>query len=325
LWVATGYLLSLLQLRLIFVDTDLQRTRALGWGIMEAICENLQLPRADFAEAWDTIKIEPEVRTRLVAQALLSLQLRQKYTFEAMPVHGFLLLSGPPGTGKTTLARGLANEVARALPESKVRFLQIDAHALGSSSHGKSQKEVTKLFQQTIPEFAITEPTIVLLDEVETLAADRQRMSLESNPIDAHRATDAALSGIDLLCRKHRNTLLLATTNFPKAVDRALMSRADWIEEVGLPTAEVRQEIIADALIQLAKNWPQVANLKSQMAAFVRASDGLDGRRLRKAMISAAASSIETGRDLNKLRPEHILQTLKLTAAIEQTRQEAAE
>lgn len=183
---------------------------------------------------------------------------------------------------------------------------------------------MTKLFQQTIPEYAAQGPTIVLLDEVETLAADRQRMSLEANPIDVHRATDAAIAGIDLLTRKHRNTLLIATTNFPKAVDRALLSRADWIEDVGLPNAEARQAIIADTLEHLAKEWPEVGELKSQMAAFVRASDGIDGRRLRKAVMSAAASSLETARDLNKLRPEHLLQTLKLAADSQRLEEKAA-
>jgi AAA+ superfamily predicted ATPase len=264
------------------------------------------------------------VRKRLVAQSLLAMQLRQHYPFEAMPVHGLIVLSGPPGTGKTTLARGLANEVAKALAPTPTHFFQIDIHALGSSSLNKSQKEVSKLFQQTIPEMALQGPTIVLLDEVETLAGDRQRMSLEANPIDVHRATDAALSGIDFLCRKSRNTLLIATTNFPKAVDRALLSRADWIEDVGVPNAEARHQIIEDAISQLAKKWPRVADLKSQMPAYVRASEGLDGRRLRKSIISAAASSVETAQDLNKLRAEHILNTLKLTTAQDAMR-EAAE
>jgi len=290
---------------------------------MEAIAQVCHLPHADFAESWSAIKLETAVRERLVAQSLLSLQLRQRFSFEVMPIHGLIVLSGPPGTGKTTLARGLANKVAEALGGNKSQFLQIDPHALASSSLGKSQKEVTKLFHQIIPERAANGPCIVLLDEVETLAADRRRMSLEANPIDVHRATDAALSGIDLLSRQHRNTLLIATTNFPEAVDRALLSRADWIETIGLPNAMARQDIIADSLDQLATQWPQVARLKAEMKAFVAASEGMDGRRLRKAIISAAAASIETARDLNKLRPEHVIQTLQL--ATNRTLREAAE
>jgi AAA+ superfamily predicted ATPase len=288
---------------------------------MDAISDEAQLPHADYAAAWSAIKLDDAVRTRLVAQALLAFQLRQHFPFERIPVHGLIVLAGPPGTGKTTLARGLANQVAEALKPKKVKFLQLDPHALGSASHGKSQKEVSKIFDQLIPEHAVHGPTIVLLDEVETLAADRQRMSLETNPVDAHRATDAALAGIDLLARKHRNTLLIATTNFPKAVDRALLSRADLVEDIGLPNAHARQEIIGDTLATLASQWPKISGLSAQIPAFVKASDGLDGRRLRKAMISAAASSVETARDLNKLQADQVLKALKQALEIEKAQE----
>lgn len=282
---------------------------------MEAIADECRLPSDAFAAAWDAIKVDHAVRDRLLAQAVLSLQLRMHFSFEVMPVHGLIVLEGPPGTGKTTLARGLADRVARALKPRGATFLQVDPHAMASSSLGKSQREVTRLFQQVIPERAANSPCIVLLDEVETLAADRQRLSLEANPIDVHRATDAALAGIDLLARKARNVLLLATTNFRTAVDRALLSRADWIEEIGPPGEEARRVIILDSLQTLASRWPGVTQLCDHAADFARASAGLDGRRLRKAIISAAAASLETAQDPNKLRAEHVMQVLATVTA----------
>lgn len=281
---------------------------------MDMIVEQLSLPEASLEAAWKAVKIGPTVRERLMAQSLLALQLRRQFPFETMPVHGLIVLAGQPGTGKTTLARGLANQVASALKRSKSSFIQVDPHALTSSSLGRSQKEVAKLFHQTIPEHATGGPCFVLLDEVETLAPDRQRMSFETNPADVHRATDAALAGIDLLTRKHRNVLLIATTNFPKAVDRALMSRADWIEDVGLPDADCRRQIIAEVLDQLATVWPRVGDLKPHIGSFVAVSECFDGRKLRKAIIAAAATSVETARDLNKLKPEHVMATLKALA-----------
>lgn len=277
---------------------------------MDLIADQQKLPHKDLAAAWQAIKVTEQVRERLLAQSVLALQLRQKFGFESMPVHGLILLSGPPGTGKTTLARGLANKIAEAMKGEKARFIQIDPHALSSAALGRSQKEVTKLFHQVIPEYAADHLCIVLLDEVETLAPDRHRMSMEANPIDVHRATDAALAGIDLLTRKQRNVLLIATTNFPEAVDRAFVSRADWIENIPLPDAEARAEIISDVLQHLASEWPRLRDLKNHLTPFVKASEGLDGRQLRKAIVSAAASSVETAKDPNKLKAEQIIATL---------------
>lgn len=278
---------------------------------MDTVVEKHTLPEPGFAAAWEDIKVGADVQERLIAQSLLCLTIRQKLPFEVAPLHGLILLSGPPGTGKTTLARGLANEVAKALAPKRVTFVQVDPHALASSALGRSQREVTKLFQQTIPEIAADGPTVVLLDEVETMIASRHRMSLEANPIDVHRATDAALAGLDTLTRQHRNVLLVATTNFPEAVDKALLSRADLIEHIGPPDGAAREAIIREVLEHLAGEWPAIAKLARDVKTFVAASEGLDGRRLRKAVIAAAASSIATARDPNGLTAGQVTSALK--------------
>jgi AAA+ superfamily predicted ATPase len=275
-------------------------------GNPDGVARRCQLPVDKLGSAWTSIKLCDGVHERLLAQSLLALNVRRELPFEVAPLHGLILLMGVPGTGKTTLGRGLANQIARQLPGTKATYIEIDPHALASSALGRSQQAVAKLFGQTIPELAIDGVAIVLLDEIETIAVSRHRLSLEANPIDVHRATDAALAGMDRLTREHRNVLLIGTTNFPEALDQAVISRADHVEEIGLPTEPARREIILDTLKGVAAVWKRVMALEREVGRLAKAAEGLDGRRIRKMIFAAMASDIETAKDPNKLTATQI-------------------
>src|SRR5690606_39768076 len=67
-----------------------------------------------------------------------------------LPLHGVILLVGPPGTGKTSLARGLAHRIAESFKGQPFRLLEVEPHSLTSAMLGKSQRAVTDLFAKSI-------------------------------------------------------------------------------------------------------------------------------------------------------------------------------
>ena len=162
---------------------------------------------------------------------------------------------------------------------------------------------MTELLGSTIAECAATHPLIVLLDEVETLAVDRSRLSMDANPIDVHRATDAVLAQLDHLADRCPNVLFVATSNFPQAIDRALLSRADAVVPVPLPGVAARRRILEATLAAVASAFPKVGALPGSrgLDRVVDACADLDGRGIRKLVAAACAFDKDTALDPNRL------------------------
>src|SRR5690349_15375577 len=280
------------------------------------------LPAEHHDRDWDSIIVPPEVKAGLLAQALLVLKHgRQLSMLSGLP-HGLIVLAGPPGTGKTTMGRGLAQVAALPISrEGATTLIEINPHAFPSDMLGESQRNVTRLLTETVPEIAARRPfTIVLIDEVESFAVRRSTASFEANPVDVHRATDAVLLGIDEIAKNLPAVLFVTTTNFIAAVDEAFLSRADLVMTFSLPDRETIERILDHALGELAVQWPTLLPLAedrahiSQLAALC---EGWDGRRIRKLVLSALAQRVEVARDPAALSWEDLITAARKKGGVE--------
>jgi SpoVK/Ycf46/Vps4 family AAA+-type ATPase len=277
---------------------------------IEGIVGLTELPDDTWTDRWDRIIVPDERKERLLNHLVFALRHRRRVSLVSLPVHGLLIMAGPPGTGKTTLASGLADRAARVLDE-RLLFVDIDPHAFPSQLLGESQRSVARLFERTLPDLARRGwPTVVLLDEVEALAVSRNGASLETNPVDVHRATDAVLAGVDRVARDWPNVTFVATTNRRLGVDTAFLSRADLVEQIGYPSADAVLGILEDTLRDLA---PAAAADTAGLRALAAecAEQRLDARQVRKLVLRALCSRRDLVLDPAALRIPDVLDALR--------------
>ena len=247
------------------------------------------LPCREFSEYWDSLYLDEGKKLRLKNYARTALEFGNlNVNASLVAFNRVVLLHGPPGTGKTTMCKGLAQKLAIQMLDtySEPVFVEINAHSLFSKWFSESGKLVSKLFEK-IQELTDDEDTFVfvLVDEVESLAAARKATGAE--PSDAIRVVNALLTQLDALKEK-KNAMVLTTSNVTDAIDVAFIDRADVKMYVGNPADAARGHILLSSINEL-KRVGILPPIKLEMAKdsnlfkdVVIATEGMSGRALRK-------------------------------------------
>ena len=163
---------------------------------------------------------------------MVELPLRYPELFERLgvePPKG-VLLHGPPGTGKTRLARAVANE-------SDAQFFLVNGPEIMGSAYGESEGRLRQVFEEATK----AAPAIIFIDEIDSIAPKRGNVSGEAEK----RLVAQLLTLMDGL-EARANLVIIAATNRPEALDEALRRPGRFDREivVGVPDERGRREIL---------------------------------------------------------------------------------
>ena len=195
--------------------------------IMSEPVPELEMPSRTTYE--DIGGLEEEI---LRIREMVELPLRHPEIFQRLgidPPKG-VLLHGPPGCGKTLLARAVASE-------SEANFYAINGPEIMSKFYGESEARMRKMFEDAEK----NAPSILFIDEIDAIAPKRSEVTGEVE----RRVVAQLLASMDGL-KGRGHIIVIGATNRPDAIDEALRrpGRFDREVEIGIPGREGRSEIL---------------------------------------------------------------------------------
>ncbi len=163
---------------------------------------------------------------------MIELPLKFPEVFERLGVNAprGVLLYGPPGCGKTLIARAIAHE-------SDAQFFVISGPEIIHKHYGESEAHLRKIFEQASKQA----PSIIFLDEIDSIAPKR-----ENTVGDVERRVVAQLLTLMDGLKQRENVIVIAATNLPNSIDPALRrpGRFDREIEITIPDRSERLHIL---------------------------------------------------------------------------------
>ncbi|XP_071774773.1 outer mitochondrial transmembrane helix translocase [Centroberyx gerrardi] len=232
------------------------------------IASHLVDPRA-MKVSWRDIAGLDEVIYELQDTVILPFQKRHLLAGSKLfqPPKGVLLF-GPPGCGKTLIAKATAKA-------SGCQFINLQASTLTDKWYGESQKLTAAVFSLAVK----IQPCIIFIDEIDSFL--RNRSSLDHEATAMMKAQFMSLwDGLETSTSSQ--VMVMGATNRPQDLDPAILRRMPTTFHVGLPNTRQRQEILK--LILAGENLSNAINLKE----IAEKTDGYSGSDLRELCRDAA-------------------------------------